>query len=120
MAEANDILRGCKRLEKENRRRERLLYREQIAPLHQSSNLSVTAPPFQPKAASLMAPRSLTGSPPGGDIPSLARGLPPQDLDGGDETSDADLIDSASHRKRRNRGSRSVRGGGSSDSSNQS
>ena len=46
LAEAYDILVGCKRLEKENRRRERLYFQEQLASMHQFSNLSAMAVPF--------------------------------------------------------------------------
>ena len=51
LVEAKDILAGCKRLEQETRRQERLQYQQRLASLHQSSSLSVAAPPFQPKAA---------------------------------------------------------------------
>ena len=50
LAEANDILAGCKRLEQENRRWEHLYFQERLASLHQPSGLSVTAAPFQPQA----------------------------------------------------------------------
>ena len=56
LAEANDILDGCKRLEKENRRQEHLYFQEQLASLHQPSGLSATAAPFQPRAT-LPTPR---------------------------------------------------------------
>ena len=56
LAEANDILAGCKRLEKENRRQEHLHFQEQLISLHQLSCLSVTAAPFQPQVA-LPTPR---------------------------------------------------------------
>ena len=56
LAEANKILTGCKRLEKENRRRERLQFQEWLASMHQFSNLSANAIHFQPQAA-LPAPR---------------------------------------------------------------
>ena len=49
LAEANDILAGCKRLEKENQRWEHLHFQEQLASLHQPSHLSATAAPFQPQ-----------------------------------------------------------------------
>ena len=49
LMEANNILAGCKRLENENRRRERLHYQEQLASMHPFSNLSSTAVPFQPQ-----------------------------------------------------------------------
>ena len=51
LAEANDILAGYKRLEKENRRREHLYFQERLASLHQPSGLSATTAPFQPRAA---------------------------------------------------------------------
>ena len=51
LAEANEILAGCKRLEEENRRQERLQFQERLAPMHQFSNLSANAIPFQPQAA---------------------------------------------------------------------
>ena len=56
LTEANEILTGCRRLEKENRRRERLHFQEQLASMHQFSNLSANAIPFQPQAA-LPTPR---------------------------------------------------------------
>ena len=56
LAEANEILAGCKRLEKENRRREHLHFQEWLASTHQFSNLSANAIPFQPQAA-LPTPR---------------------------------------------------------------
>ena len=71
LAEANEILAGCKRLEKENRRRERLQFQERLASMHQFSNLLAKAVPFQPQAA-LPTPR------PAG----VAGGLPEQERDG--------------------------------------
>ena len=56
LVEANEILTGCKRLEKENRRRERLHFQEWLASMHQFSNLSANAIPFQLQAA-LPTPR---------------------------------------------------------------
>ena len=53
LAEANDILAGCRRLEKENRRRKRQYYQDPLASLHQPSGLSATAAPFQPQATPL-------------------------------------------------------------------
>ena len=50
LTEANDIPAGCKRLEQENRRRERLYFQERLASLHQPSGLSATTAPFQPRA----------------------------------------------------------------------
>ena len=51
LAEANDILAGCKRLEQENQRREHQYFQERLASLHQPSGLLATAAPFQPRAA---------------------------------------------------------------------
>ena len=56
LTEANKILAGCKRLEKENRRREHLHFQERLASMHQFSNLSANAIPFQLQAA-LPTPR---------------------------------------------------------------
>ena len=57
LAEANEILAGCKRLEKENRRQEHLHFQEQLASMHQFTSLSANAIPFQLQAA-LPTPRS--------------------------------------------------------------
>ena len=65
LMEANEILAGCKRLEKENRRRERLQFQEWLASMYQFSNLSANAIPFQLQAA-LPTPR----------LAGVARGLP--------------------------------------------
>ena len=139
LMEAKDILARCKRLEQENRRRERQYFQERFAPLHQPSGLSVTAAPFQPQAAMPM-PRPAempsdqheaekrgpkTGLSPShhsttssiGKIPSPIKGAYPQTSDN-DATSDVGLVDPSSHRKgKRNRGNRGSRGGESSDSS---
>ena len=71
LAEANEILAGCKRLEKENRRQERLHFQERLASMHQFTNLSATAIPFQLQAA-LPTPR----------LPGEAGGLQEQERDG--------------------------------------
>ena len=64
LAGGNDILAGCKRLEKENRRREHLHFQEQLASIQAFSNLSATAVPFQPQAT-LPTPK----------LPGAARGF---------------------------------------------
>ena len=56
LIEANNILAGCKRLENENRRRERLHFQERLASMNQFSHLLAMAVPFQPQAA-LPTPR---------------------------------------------------------------
>ena len=50
LAEAKDILAGCKRLEREIEG-ESMYFQERFAPLHQPSGLWVNAAPFQPQAA---------------------------------------------------------------------
>ena len=139
LAEANDILAGCKRLEQENRRWEHQYFQERLASLHQPSGLSVTVAPFQPRAAIPMprlaemasdqhkpersrpkaglspSRRSTTSSV--GKVPSPIRGPYPQTSDD-DATSDVGLMDPSSYNKgRRSQGNRSSRSGESSDSS---
>ena len=139
LAEAKDILAGCKRLERENRRRECQYFQERFTPLHQPSGLSVNAAPFQPQAAMPMprlaempkdqpeakrrwpkaglspSRRSTTSSV--GKIPSPIRGPFPQTSDD-DTTSDVGLVDPSSRRKgKRSHGNRGGRSGESSDSS---
>ena len=139
LAEAKDILAGCKRLEQETRRRECQYFQERFAPMHQPSGLSVNAAPFQPRAAMPMprlaeVPRdqpeaerkgSQDGhSPPGctttssvGKIPSPMGGPYPPTSDD-DITSDGGLVDPSSCRKgKRSCRSRGSRSGEGSDSS---
>ena len=139
LAEAKDILAGCKRLEQENQRQERQYFWERFVPLHQPSGLSVTVAPFQPRAAmpvprpaetasdqheaekrgpknSLSPSHRLTTSSVS-KIPSPIRVPYPQTSDD-DATSDVGLVDPSSRRKgRRNQGNRGSRSGESSDSS---
>ena len=138
LAEANDILAGCRRLEQENQRREHQYYQDRLASLHQPSGLSATAAPFQPRVTP--PPRSAetvsdqhkregsgskAGFPPSrrsttssvGKVPSPIRGPYPQTSDD-DATSDVGLMDPSSRKKgRRSRGNRGSRSGESSDSS---
>ena len=139
LAEAKDILAGCKRLEQENRRQECQYFQERLASLHQPSGLSVTAAPFQPRAAMPMPrPAEMTsgqheaerrgpkaGLSPShrwttssvGKVPSPIRGPYLQTSDD-DATSDVGLVDPSSRKKgRRNRGNRGGQSGKSSDSS---
>ena len=139
LAEAKDILAGCKRLEWENRRREHQYFQERFAPMHQPSGLSVNAAPYQPRATVPM-PRlaEMPSDPPEakrrgskdghspsrhsttssvGKIPSPMRGPYPQTSDD-DVTSDGGLVDPSSCRKgKRDCGSRGSRSGEGSDSS---
>ena len=120
LAEAKDILAGCKRLEQENRRQEHQYFQERFAPVHQPSGLSVNVAPFQPRAAVPMprlaempsdppeaerrgskdgltsSHRSTTSSV--GKIPSPMRGPYPQTSDD-DVTSNGGLVNPSSHRK---------------------
>ena len=139
LAEAKDILAGCKRLEQENRRRECQYFQERFTPLHQPSGLSVNVAPFQPQATMPMprlaempsdqseaesrgpkaglspSRRSTTSSV--GKIPSRIRGPYPQTSDN-NATSDVGLVDPSSCRKgKRSRGNRGGRSGEGSDTS---
>ena len=139
LAEAKDILAGCKRLEQENQRRERQYFQERFAPLHQPSGLSVTTAPFHPQVVMPM-PR-LTGMPsnqhetekgrpetglpssrhsiasPIGKAPPPMKGPYPQTSDN-EVASDAGLVDPSSRKKgRRTRSNQGSRSGESSDSS---
>ena len=139
LAEAKDILTGCKRLEQENRRRERQYFQERLTSLHQPSGLSVTAAPFQswatmpmPRPAEMasdqheaekrgpktaLSPSHCSTTTSIGKIPSPIRGPYPQTSDD-DATSDVGLVDPSSRRKgRRNWGNRGSRSSESSDSS---
>ena len=139
LAEAKDILAGCKRLKRENRRQERQYFQERFAPMHQPSGLSVNAAPFQPQAAVPMPrPAEMPSDQPEaerrgpkdgpspschsttssiGKIPSPIGGPYPQTSDD-DVTSDVGLVDPSSHRKgKRSRGNRGGQSGESSDSS---
>ena len=139
LAEAKDILAGCKRLEQESRRRERQYFQERFAPLRQPSGLSVNVAPFQPQAAMPMPrPAEMPSDQPEaerrgpkaglsqsrcsttssvGKIPSPIRGPYPQTSDD-DASSDVGLVDPSSRRKgKRSQGNRGGRSGESSNSS---
>ena len=139
LAEAKDILAGCKRLEQETRRRERQYFQERFAPMHQPSGLSVNAALFQPRAV-MPAPRpaevprdppeagrkgSRDGHSPPGRMTTSSVGKIPSPVGGpylltsdNDVTSDGGLVNPSSRRKgKRSRGSRGSRSGEGSDSS---
>ena len=139
LAEAKNILAGCKRLERENQRREHQYFQERFAPMHQPSGLSVNAAPFQPQAAVPMprpaempsdhreagsrgpkdglSPSHRLTTSSVGKIPSPMRGPYPQTSDD-DVTSDGGLVDPSSRRKgKRGCGSRGGRSGEGTDSS---
>ena len=140
LAEAKEILAGCKRLKQETRRWECLQYQQHLASLHQPSGLSIAVAPFQPWIARPMpgpaemlsnpleAERRGSGSglsPPRhsttssvGKIPPPMRGPYPQTSED-EAASDAGPTDSSSCKKgRRSRGNRGSRSEESSDSSN--
>ena len=139
LTEAKDILAGCKRLKQENRRRECQYFQERLASLHQPSGLSVTAAPFQPRAAMPMprlaemasdqheaeksgpkaslSPSRCSTTSSVSKVPSPIRGPYPQTSDD-DATSDVGLADPSSRKKgRTSQGNRGGRSGESSDSS---
>ena len=132
LAEAKDILAGCKRLEQEARRRECQYFRERFTPVHQPSGLSVNAAPFQPQpampASRLVEARgkgSLNDRPPPGHTTTSSVGNMPSPVGGpysptsdNNVTSDGGLVDPSSRRRVRggwgSRGSWSGEGSGSS------
>ena len=130
LAEAKDILAGCKRLEQETQRREHLQYQQRLASLHQASGLSVTAPPFQPKTTvPIPGPAERSGFRPGhspschsttspvGKVPPPMRGPYPQTSED-EAVSDAGPTDPSSCKKgRRNQGNRGSQNSEGSDSS---
>ena len=139
LAEAKEILAGCKRLKQETRRWEHLQYQQQLTSLHQPSGISIAVAPFQPWTARPMpGPARMTSDPleaeRGGSGPNLSpphcsttssvdkipppmRGPYPQTSED-EAASDAGLTDSSSRKKgRRSRGNRGSRSGESSDSS---
>ena len=140
LAEANEILAGCKRLENEIRRQEHLHFREQLASMHQFTNLSANAIPFQLQAT-LPTPRLVSAagghqeqerdgvttdsSPPRRVIGSPLSRLPSpthyqhlQTSDDGGLTMDGSTAECSSYKKKqKSRGSRSSRSGRSSRSS---
>ena len=130
LAEANEILTGCKRLEQESRRREHLHFQECLASMHPPTNLSATAAPFWPRLASPTsrlkgAARGIQGRESDGSItnfsppcrpigsplsrmasPTSHQGL--QTSDNGGLSTDGSTIEAAPHKKKqRGRGSRS-------------
>ena len=146
LVEANEILAGCKRLEKETRRRECLHFQERLASMHQFTNLSANGVPFQPQAAG-PTPR-LAGaagglweqerdgatsdfSPPCRNVGSPLSRLPSptryhclQTSDDGGLSTDGSTTELTSHKKRRrsrgSKGSRSGKSDGSTSDSNRS
>ena len=136
----------CKRLEKENRRREHLHFQEWLASMHQFSNLSANAILFQPQAAlptprpadvagglpererdgatSDFSPPCRTSGSPLNGLSSPARYPHLQSSDDGGLTTDGSAAEFTSYKKRRrsrgSKGSRSGKSDGSTSDSNRS
>ena len=146
LAEANKILAGCKRLEKETRRQECLNFQERLASMHQFTNLSANAVPFQLQAAGptprvagaagglweqerdgatsdFSPPHRIIGSPLG-RLPSPTHYQYLQTSDDGDLITDGSTTELTSHKKRRrsggSKGSKSGRSNKSTNDSNKS
>ena len=81
VAEANEIVTACKRLERENWRRAHWELQHRFSTMRLGSSLSAVARPFQPQATSSS---TLVASPPQGPwiLPALGRVLRPLRLSG--------------------------------------
>ena len=146
LVEANEILVGCKRLDKETRRREHLHFQKRLASMHQFTNLSANAISFQLQAAGptprladtagglreqgregatsdFSLPRRIIGSPLG-RLPSPTHYHCLQTSDDGGLSTDGSTTELTSHRKRQrsrgSKGSRSGKSNGSTSDSNRS
>ena len=135
VAEANEIVTACKRLERENWRRARWELQHRFSAMRLGSSLSAVAKPFQPQATSSSM---LAAGPPHGpvgpagpreDSPAAAtigtpvrRGSPVshQASDEGETSPDTSILDRTSRRRRARRGNRSRYSGSDSDDSHAS
>ena len=122
VAEANEIVTACKRLERENWRRARWELQQRFSAMRLGSSFSAVAKPFQPQAASSA---TLVASPPRGSVdPAGPRGnspaaaaietpihrgspIPHQVSDEGETSPDTSTPDRTSRRRRARRGNRS-------------
>ena len=135
VAEANEIVTACKRLERENWRRARWELQHRFSAMRLGSSLSAVAKPFQPQATSsstLVAslpqgpvdpagPRE--GSPAAAAIRTLVRRGSPvshQTSDEGETSPDTSILDRTSRRRRARRGNRSRYSSSDSDDSHAS
>ena len=146
LTETNKIIAGCKRLEKETWRQERLHFQEWLASIHQLTNLSTNAVSFQLQGAGptprlagtagglqeqerdgatsdFSPPHRIVGSPLG-RLPSPTHYQCLQTSDDGGLTTDGSATELTSHKKRRrsrgSKGSRSGTSNGSTSDSNRS
>ena len=135
VAEANEIVTACKRLERENWRRAHWQLQHRFSTMRLGSTLSAVAKPFQPQATSSS---TLVASPPQcpmdpvgprGSSPAAAaigtpvrRGSPVshQASDEGETSPDTSIPDTTSRRRRARRGSRSRYGSSDSEDSHAS
>ena len=132
VAEANEIVTACKRLERENWRRAHWELQHRFSAMRLGSSLSAVAKPFQPQATSSS---TLVASPPQGpvgpagpreDSPAAAAiGTPVrwgspishQASDEGETSPDTSIPDRTSRRRRARRGNRSRYSSSDSDDS---
>ena len=130
VAEANEIVTACKRLERENWRRARWELQHRFSAMRLGSSFSAVAKPFQPQAASSA---TLVASPPRGSVdPAGPRGsspaaaaietpihrgspIPHQVSDEGETSPDTSTPDRTSRRRRARRGNRSRYSGSDSE-----
>ena len=135
VAEANEIVTACKRLERENWRRAHWELQHRFSAMRLGSSLSAVAKPFQPQATSSS---TLVASPPQGPVdpagpmessPAAAaigtpvrRGSPVshQASDEGETSPDTSIPDRTSRRRRARRGNRSRYSSSNSDDSHAS
>ena len=135
VAEANEIVTACKRLERENWRRARWELQHRFSAMRLGSSLSAVAKPFQPQATSSL---TLVASPPRGPVdPASPRGsspaaaaietpihrgspVPHQASDEGETSPDTSILDRTSRRRRARRGNRSRYSGSDSEDSHAS
>ena len=132
VAEANEIVTACKRLERENWRRARWELQHRFSAMRLGSSLSAVAKPFQPQAtSSSMLAAGLPHGPvgpagPREDSPAattigtpVCRGSPisHQASDEGETSPDTSIPGSTSRRRRARRGNKSRYSGSDSDDS---
>ena len=135
VAEANEIITACKRLERENWRRAHWELQHRFSAMRLGSSLSAVAKPFQPQATSSS---TLVARPPQGLVdpagpressPAAAaietpvrRGspVPHQASDEGETSPDTSIPDRTSRRRRARRGNRSRYSSNDSDDSHAS
>ena len=135
VAEANEIVTACKRLERENWRQARWELQHRFSTMRLGSSLSAVAKPFQPQATSSS---TLVASPPQGPVdpaspressPAAAairtpvrRGSPVSHhaSDEGETSPDTSIPDRTSRRRRARRGNRSRYSSSDSDDSHAS